>query len=48
MSELYSHLHEELRLRFDEAARVGYAFALESSIVPMIPKSQEMVEEVAA
>jgi hypothetical protein len=39
---------EELRLRLDETARVGYGFALEGSILPMIPKSQEMVEEVAA
>ena len=48
MSELYSHLHEELQLRLDEAVRVGFGFALEGSIVPMIPKSQEMLEEVAA
>ena len=26
MSELYSHLHEELQLRLDEAERVGYGF----------------------
>lgn len=52
MSELYSHLHEELQLRLDEAARVGYGFVLpvskNTSIVPMIPKSQETAEEVAA
>jgi hypothetical protein len=28
MSEVYSHLHEELQMRLDEAARVGYGFAL--------------------
>ena len=28
MSEIYSHLHEELRLRLDEAERVGYGFDL--------------------
>jgi hypothetical protein len=28
MSELYSHLHEELEMRLDEAARVGYGFVL--------------------
>jgi hypothetical protein len=39
MSELYSHLHEELQLRLDEAERVGYGFVLpEGSVVPMIPK----------
>jgi len=52
MSELYSHLHEELQLRLDEAQRVGYGFALpaskNTSVVPMIPKSQKTAEEVAA
>jgi hypothetical protein len=28
MSELYSHLHEELHLRLDEAERIGYGFVL--------------------
>jgi len=28
MSELYSHLHEELQLRLAEAERVGYGFNL--------------------
>jgi hypothetical protein len=28
-SELYSHLHEELQLRLDEAERVGYGTAAE-------------------
>jgi hypothetical protein len=28
MSELYSHLHEELGLRLDEAKRVEYSFDL--------------------
>ena len=52
MAELYSHLHEELQLRLDEAERVGYGFVLplkETSIIPMIPKSQsENVGEIAA
>jgi hypothetical protein len=49
MSELYSHLHEELQLRLDEAERVGYGFALpDGSVVPMIPNSEEVVTEVAA
>ena len=43
MSELYSHLHEELQLRLDEAERVGYGFVLpsstsEGSVVPIVPK----------
>jgi hypothetical protein len=53
MSELYSHLHEELQLRLDEAERVGYGFVLAASrnvsFVPNVPKSQqENEEEVAA
>jgi hypothetical protein len=53
MSELYSHLHEELQLRLDEAERVGYGFALpmsmEGSVVPIVPKSlQQNAGEVAA
>ena len=42
MSEVYSHLHEELQLRLDEATRVGYGFALPASnnvsVVPNVPK----------
>jgi integrase len=49
MSELYSHVHEELKLRLDEAERVGYGFALpEGSVIPMIPNLHETAEEVAA
>jgi hypothetical protein len=53
MSQLYSHLHEELQLRPDEAERVGYGFTLsaskEASVVPIVPKSQlENLGEVAA
>jgi hypothetical protein len=53
MSELYSHLHEELQLRLDEAERVGYGFVLPASkdvsVVPIVPKSQqEKGAEVAA
>jgi len=53
MSQLYSHLHEELQLRLDEAERVGYGFAIpmvnELPLVPNVPKSQsEVAEEVAA
>jgi integrase len=44
MSEIYSHLHEDLQLRLDEAQRVGYGFALPAmntaSVVPIVPKSR--------
>jgi integrase len=44
MSEVYSHLHEDLQLRLDEAQRVGYGFALPAattaSVVPIVPKSR--------
>jgi hypothetical protein len=52
MSELYSHLYEELQLRLDESERVGYGFVLpaseNASVVPMIPNTQEVAEKVAA
>jgi hypothetical protein len=42
MSEVDSHLHEDLQLRLDEAQRVGYGFALPAaniaSVVPIVPK----------
>jgi hypothetical protein len=39
MSELYSHLHEELELRLKEAERVGYGFDLPKIVVaPNAPK----------
>ena len=45
MSELYSHLQEELQLRLDEAERVGYGFVLpssnEGSVVPIVPKMHQ-------
>jgi len=52
MSEVYSHLHEELRLRLDEAQRVGYGFALRASdsvsVVPIVPKlHQNSAVEIA-
>ena len=53
MSELYSHLHEELQVRFDEAARVGYGFVLPETpnvaVVPNVPKlHQNSAVEIAA
>jgi len=52
MSEVYSHLHEELDMRLDEAARVGYGFVLpapEKSVVPIVPKlHQNSAIEIAA
>ncbi len=44
MSEVYSHLHEEVEMRLDEAARVGYGFVLpatELSVVPIVPKMHQ-------
>jgi integrase len=42
MSEVYSHLHDDVQLRLDEAERVGYGFALPASeigsVVPIVPK----------
>lgn len=42
MSEVYSHLHEELQMRLDEAERVGYGFSLpaaeNAAVVPIVPK----------
>jgi hypothetical protein len=50
MSELYSHLHEELQLRLDEAERVGYGFDLPESVVaPNAPGNlEDSVIEIAA
>jgi len=36
MSELYSHLHEELDLRLAEAERVGYGFVLPGAATPVV------------
>jgi hypothetical protein len=48
MSEVYSHLHEELQLRLDEAERVRYGFTLPArdvgSVVPIVPKLQQNSE----
>jgi hypothetical protein len=33
MSELYSHLHEVVALRLEEAERVGYAFIPKADVV---------------
>ncbi len=52
MSEVYSHLHEEVEMRLDEATRVGYGFVLpatELSVVPNVPKLQQnKAVEIAA
>jgi hypothetical protein len=49
MSQVYSHLHEELQLRLDEAVRVGYGFTLPAcdvgSAVPIVPKLQQNSEK---
>ena len=44
MSEVYSHLHEDVQIRLDEAMRVGYGFVLPASdvsVVPIVPKKHE-------
>jgi integrase len=51
MSEVYSHLHEELQLRLDEAERVGYGFTIPRSVdvVPSVPRFSERESiEIAA
>jgi hypothetical protein len=51
MSEIYSHLHEELQLRLDEAERVGCGFTIPKSVavVPNVPRFSDPVSvEVAA
>jgi hypothetical protein len=49
MSELYSHLHEELQVRFDEATRVGYGFVLpETPNVAVVPNVPELHQNRAA
>jgi integrase len=50
MSELYSHLHEELELRLQESERVGFGFALPKTVVdanaPNAPKKTAPKTEV--
>jgi hypothetical protein len=50
MSELYSHLHEELEMRLEETARVGYGFELPKTVIaPNAPRIPNMeAEEKAA
>jgi integrase len=53
MSEVYSHLHEEVEMRLEEAERVGYGFVLPAfdklSVVPSLPKlHQNRAVEIAA
>ena len=51
MSEVYSHLHEELQLRLDEAERVGYGFTIPKpvDVVPSVPRISERESiEIAA
>jgi hypothetical protein len=46
MSELYSHLHEELELHLAEAERVGYGFVLPETtamtVAPNAPKFESV------
>ena len=46
MSELYSHLHEELETRLAEAERVGYGFELpKANVVPNVPRKSGVKSE---
>lgn len=47
MSELYSHLHEELQLRLEEAERVGYGFDLKV-VAPIAPEIRNAGREQKA
>jgi hypothetical protein len=39
MSELYSHLDEELQMRLDAAERVGYGLKIPTlAVVPNVPR----------
>jgi hypothetical protein len=47
MSELYSHLDEELELRLEEAERVGYGFDLPKAVIaPNAPKKSRVKSEI--
>jgi hypothetical protein len=51
MSELHSHLHEELELRLAEAESVGYGFDLpKAAVAPNAPRkcSVKPEDEIAA
>jgi integrase len=48
MSELYSHLHEELQIRLDEAERVGYGFALPNGSVQQLSRVVPKMHQDAA
>jgi integrase len=49
MSELYSHLHEELEMRLAEAERVGCGFVIPKYVAPIAPKLPKSVQlKVAA
>ena len=46
MSELYSHLHEELEMRLNETERVGYGFDLPKTVVaPNAPRKTTQKSE---
>jgi hypothetical protein len=47
MSELYSHLHEELQLRLEEAEPVGYGFDLKV-VAPIAPEIRNAGREQKA
>jgi len=48
MSEVYSHLHEDVETRLSEAARVGYGFTLPKVVAPSAPKFTNTEQVVIA
>ena len=46
MSELYSHLHEELELRLAESERVGYGFVLPGATASRVPPNAPKLKSV--
>jgi hypothetical protein len=47
MSELYSHLHEELEMRLEESERVGYGFDIPKTVIaPSAPRKSGVESEV--
>jgi hypothetical protein len=48
MSEVYSHLHEDVETRLAEAERVGYGFTLPKVVAPSAPKFTNTEQVVIA
>ncbi len=48
MSEVYSHLHEDVETRLAEAERVGYGFTLPKFVAPSAPRFSNIQQVVIA